>query len=245
VVRNVSLRFDKCDKTFENRKDFKTHKSMHRSNKEIFYCDKCEKHFNEEWKMRAHRNGHNENENKCNLCSKAFRSAETKEKYVKICHENVKLYCYYFNNKKICPYDEECVLFHIESPACRYGALCDGLMCMFRHEYDDVETSETFEKELEKTDKPIEIVDVEEQDESQNNESVIIEDNPNKTFINPSQADRVLDSEMFKCEKCNFHSSTRFRLIIHKESYHNWCPTCYSTFKDQEELKKRKKDYSQ
>ena len=70
VLNRESLRCEKCDKTFENRREFKKHNKKHRSNKEIFYCDKCEKHFNEEWKMRAHKNSHNEN--KCNLCSKAY-----------------------------------------------------------------------------------------------------------------------------------------------------------------------------
>ena len=193
--------------------------------------------------MRAHRNSHNENENKCNLCSKVFRSIEIKEKHVKICHENVKLYCYYFNSKKSCPYDEECVFLHLESPACKYGALCERMMCMFRHELDDVisEKVETAEKEQGKSDNPIDIIDVEEQEESINDESITIEDISNNTFLNPSQANKVSDSEMFKCEKCNFHSSTKVRFIIHKESYHNWCPKCYSTFRDQDKLRNHSK----
>ena len=35
----------------------------------------------------------------------------------------------------------------------------------------------------------------------------IVDDNLNDKFINPFHVDKVLDSEMFKCEKCDFHSS--------------------------------------
>ena len=56
------------------------------------------------------------------------------------------------------------------------------------------------------------MIDVEEQDESVNDESMKIEDNSNNTFINPSQADKVSDSEMFKCEKCYFHSSNKIQV---------------------------------
>ena len=94
--------------------------------------------------------------------------------------------------------------------------------------------SRIVDKEIGESDKPTEIIDVEEQVESEIDESMNIGD---KTFINPSQEDKVSDSEMLKCKKCNFHSSTRFRLLIHKESYHNSCSSCYSTFKDQEKLR--------
>jgi uncharacterized protein with PIN domain len=53
VLNHESLRCEKCDNTFANRREFKKHNSIHRSNKEIFHCDQCEKHFDEEWKMKA------------------------------------------------------------------------------------------------------------------------------------------------------------------------------------------------
>ena len=116
------------------------------------------------------------------------------------------------------------------------------MMCMFRHELDNVDTSETVETVVkEKSDNPIDIIDVEEQEESVNDESIHVEDISNNTFLNPSQTDKVSGSEMFKCEKCNFHSSTKFRFIIHKESYHNWCPKCYSTFRDQDDVRNHTK----
>jgi hypothetical protein len=87
------------------------------------------------------------NSNKLNLCCKTFRCIETKE-HVKIHHEKAKLYCHYFDNKKIYPYDEEFVFLHTGTPACKYGAVCKCMMCMFRHEYGDVDTSGTVKKEM-------------------------------------------------------------------------------------------------
>ena len=57
-------------------------------------------------------------------------------------------------------------------------------MCMFRHEYDDLDTSLTVEKEKGKSDKPTEIIYVQEQAESVFDKSINIEDgNSNKTNL--------------------------------------------------------------
>ena len=37
-----------------------------------------------------------------------FQCKDIMEKQIKITHENVKLYYHFFNNEKVCPYEEEC-----------------------------------------------------------------------------------------------------------------------------------------
>jgi hypothetical protein len=63
------------------------------------------------------------------------------------------------------------------------------------------------------------------------------DDISNATFMNPSQIDKLSSDKMLKCEICDFTSSSQNFIVDHKEAIHNWCPTCYSSFKSQEKLK--------
>ena len=47
---------------------------------------------------------------------------------------------------------------------------------------------------------------------------------------------------MFKYDKCDFEATTKADVRSHKESNHFWCNKCYSTFKNQEELKTHVQD---
>ena len=45
----------------------------------------------------------------------------------------MKIFCHYFNNNYECPYDDQCIFAHDESPVCKFGKECERLMCMFKH----------------------------------------------------------------------------------------------------------------
>ena len=126
-----------------------------------------------------------------------FRYIDTKIKHVKRHHENLRIYCHYFNNKKTCPHGDNCVFLHSDSGDCRYGRLCERMFCMFKHECEDLDNSEIIEDEIVKNDEAINIVDVD--DVSVTDDSVNDQEHPNKTFMNPSQADKSSISEQFKC----------------------------------------------
>ena len=113
----------------------------------------------------------------CEVCEKTFQCEDIMSKHQNLAHENLKLYCNYFNNSKNCPFKEDCVFLHMVSKNCKFGIECDRKMCMFRHEaLEDV-----VEKNVETADQS-EILDVDEEDVS--NE----ENEPsNKTFNKPSQ----------------------------------------------------------
>ena len=65
----------------------------------------------------------------------------------------------------------------------------------------------------------------------------------NKTFIKPSHVDIFPCGAMLKCDKCNFEANTqKNKTRSHKESDHFWCNICYSSFKNQEELKNHVQD---
>ena len=128
-----------------------------------------------------------------------------------ISHKNVKLYCHYFNNRRTCPYDEECLFLHEFAGICKFGGLCERILCMFEHgdgaeaNVIDVNEEESVTRE--------EIIDVDEQEEFMEQENETSE----RTFINPSQDDKVSSDEMIKCEMCDFASARKTELMTHKE----------------------------
>ena len=45
-----------------------------------------------------------------------------------------KTYCHYFNNNKVCPFNDiGCMFKHSESDKCRFGENCQFKLCQFRH----------------------------------------------------------------------------------------------------------------
>ena len=56
----------------------------------------------------------------------------------------------------------------------------------------------------------------------------------NMTFQNPSQVDNLVSTTLFKCEMCDFASASKIDMNDHKESYHNLCSSCFSSFDNQE-----------
>ena len=232
----------KCKTCDENSKNLKKHKDIHG----IFKCVQCEKEFTEQWKMIAHMKLHDKYQ--CEQCEKTFKYADIKKKHIQISHENVKFYCHFFNNKKTCPYDDECVFLHEDSKICKYGKICERNYCMFKHDYngddngDDImpdndDVIENIECE-DSEDEESEILNVNDVDETTDHENEI----PNRTFINPSQCDKDSSGELFKCEMCDFASARNDTIKNHKEVIHNWCPHCYSSFNSQKILKNHMKD---
>ena len=119
------------------------------------------------WKLNAHSKQHTKYT--CDICEKTFINKDTKSKHIKIVHENQKLYCHYFNNGTVCPFEKDCVFIHKISEMCKYGDNCERQMCMFRH-----------------GDGAIESIDEEDELVTQN-----------KTFINPAHVDLPSESVAF------------------------------------------------
>ena len=210
LQNNKSFKCYMCDVAFVSQEDFKKHKDDHKINKEMYHCDECEKVFNEEWKLNAHKKRHKNFNFKCNQCSKTFKTEDIMEKHVRISHENIQIYCHFFNNDKTCPYENECIFLHDVAGLCRYGVLCERNYCMYKH--DD----EKCEREL--VNDEDETVNVFEPDEC--------EEFSNKTFQNPSQFDKILSDEKFQYDWCDFISERKGNLKKHQEKSRIWCCFC-------------------
>ena len=105
--RRKTLKCDTCDLNFASLSEYKKHKHVHMVANERFQCDNCEKEFDEGWKLKAHVKNHKKFE--CHQCVKTFQHSDTMKKHVDISHNNVKLYCHYFNDRRPCPNEEKCV----------------------------------------------------------------------------------------------------------------------------------------
>ena len=118
-------------------------------------------HFDEKWKFKAHKKTCKQYS--CDQCDKIYKTENTHEKHTKIAHEQIKIYCHYFNNEKPCPYNEECIFIHEKTDVCKYGENCGRTLCMFQHEESEDSS------------------DSDDEDSSDNDENEC-----NQTFINPS-----------------------------------------------------------
>ena len=103
----------------------------------MFQCVQCEKEYSEEWKLKSHMK--QTHRYKCDQCEKMFNYQDIMKKHILIPHENAKLYCHFYNNKKTCPYNDECVFLHEHSRLCKYGSYCEREYCMFKHECQNKE----------------------------------------------------------------------------------------------------------
>ena len=130
----------------------------------------------------------------CDQCDKTFKYEDTKEKHIKISHENLKIYCHYYNNEKECPFDDDCVYLHEDSVDCKYGDLCERDMCMFKHESCD------------------EINEREEDNDDEYDDEDGDGDTSNRTFINPLLTKHVEENETDASSKEN-NEKTRYQSV--------------------------------
>ena len=75
----------------------------------------CEKYFKDEETLEEHKKiRHSKFE--CDECEKEFTYEAVLVKHKEEAHESVELFCHYFNNDKDCPFDDQCIFIHEESP---------------------------------------------------------------------------------------------------------------------------------
>ena len=136
--------------------------------------------------MRAHIKEHSKKQ--CERCTKTFKYEEIKKKHMQITHENAKIFCNFFNNEKICPYDEECVFLHLDSSLCKYGKLCERKNCMFKHEID-------------KGILTVSVIDVvEKSNETESNEESNVESDETEIIVDVHQKDVECEVAIFIVE---------------------------------------------
>ena len=171
----------------------------------------------------------------CNQCDKTFKWEDVLKKHVRISHENVKLFCHYFNNGLECPYNDECIFIHEDSEVCKYGAMCERNNCMYKHkeendENDELEINE--ENYVGESDKTFVnpflsnsqefLVEDQEQDAEENSETKSLDNEKNV-------------EESFKCDHCAFQTTDSKRFKRHQFEIHSVkgkyvCIECHEEF---------------
>ena len=137
---DVMKKCEKCNKEFASEKHLRMHIKTHKATSSNFTCTECEKTFDGEWKLNAHRKTHKNYP--CDQCEKSYKTEELKEKHKRISHEELKLFCHFYNNDKNCPHAVECIFLHEVSGICKYGALCERNYCMYKHDIEDIVNGE-------------------------------------------------------------------------------------------------------
>ena len=124
---------EKCDANFQSKKKLKDHfqKNHFGENK----CNECGEAFKEHWEIEQHLKEHGKKkEFVCGKCEKTFYTKWRKEKHLEIHSTEMTKFCHYFNNCKVCPYEEfGCKFTHEESDECRFQGRCRNRLCQYRH----------------------------------------------------------------------------------------------------------------
>ena len=219
-----------CDQLFESRTDLRTHKeAKHVSNLGTFQCELCDQWFDLDWKYNAHMKNHKQHQ--CNYCEKSFKRELYKTRHITAVHEDLKIFCHYFNNNKICPFNNQCIFLHEPSTDCKYGSKCERINCMYKHDKPENDNDDISEQH--------DILDNAIIAENEHND---IEDQTtiidiNETFENPSQE----AMKQFKCDKCDFEAEFIYLFQNHTAGHHPlYCCRCKLDFVSKTQCRKHK-----
>ena len=149
-ILNDELKCNSCANEFNSQKDLKLHVKEKHPRK--IKCKLCEELFNKNSELEMHIEiCHVSTERyKCEKCNKTFVLKWRLTKHQEN-HTGINKKCHYFNNKKVCPYEEiGCMFDHSLSEICIFGKSCLNKLCPFQHNRKDlgIEVVEADEKEL-------------------------------------------------------------------------------------------------
>ena len=117
------------------------------------------------------------------------------EKHNRAVHGNIKIFCHYFNNDKDCPFEDQCIFAHEESPACKFGGGCERILCMFQHD-DKEETDDEDNDDVDENDENDGNND--ENDDSTNEDNMITIEDIEPSMLKVEEAMRKVDELLKK-----------------------------------------------
>ena len=205
----------KCNKKYENLAEYQKHKNDEGSCQANFKCDECDKTFRSENQLTIHQKKHETFE--CEECGNDYNFEGLLEKHNEAVHGSMKIFCHYYNNEKECPFDDQCIFAHEDSPECKFAKGCERLLCMFQHEEKDEPDEEDDESDDESDD---------EKDVDKNEENIItindIEPSLKKVEEAMDKVNILLQKQTFalKCDTCDFEARNVNGLTMHKKAKH-------------------------
>ena len=159
----------KCDETFRSGKDLKRHNKLNHTLPQI-KCNSCEKVFHKNCDLESHpEKEHKVEKFECEKCDKTFVLKWRLIKHQKIHNgQNIKK-CHYFNNQKICPFEQiGCKFLHLPAGECENSDLCTLKLCLSKHANIECNEKDTVDKSSQEE---IEITEVEKAFETNVNEN--------------------------------------------------------------------------
>ena len=193
-----------CNESFEKKVLLKRHiKENHKrmNSVEAISCAQCGERFKENWLLEVHLKNHIEAETfECEVCDKVFRTKWRLRKHKEMHSNEETKKCHYFNNGKLCPYEEVgCKFVHTDSELCLHGNKCKHTLCSFKH---------------------IEIIAPDSIGDQSEKEIL-------KGYENDMKRLRIIQAEFEiynaskKCKECKFASNSHGLIKLHENNVHN------------------------
>ena len=144
ISKEIGVMCKECGESFPSKRDLTDHiKNIHPKK---YSCKMCVQSFSESWSLELHSKSHEEIVPfKCGICDQEFYVKWRLKKHV-LSHEKKGKFCHFFNNGKICPFQEiGCKFKHEVSNNCRYDEKCHIKLCQFKHStnFKEVNDKET------------------------------------------------------------------------------------------------------
>ena len=134
------------------------------------------------------------------------------EKHKTGVHEDLEIFCHYFNNNKDCPFDDQCVYLHEDSEKCKFGRGCERKMCMYKHE----ECDESDAGSDDENDDENEDADSDDEEVSVDKLVPILE----KVQEAVEKFDLLLKKNSLMCKECDFEARNQNGLNMHVKAKH-------------------------
>ena len=202
----MNFRCHNCGEKFDNVSALKQHKNDGCQGE--FQCEQCDNKFREESQLDKHKVTHKKFE--CDDCDKIFKHEGVLQKHIQAAHEDITLFCHFFNNNKDCPYDEECIFVHEDSDECKFSTGCERTLCMYKHEGKNNDDDDESDDESDSDD---ESIDLDVDDIKPVMEK--LEEAFEKLSVNLKKHFGPL-----KCDMCEFEARNENGLTMHKRAKH-------------------------
>ena len=131
--------------------------------------------------------------------------------HIEAVHGSMTIFCHYYNNEKECPFEDQCIFAHEDSPKCKFEDGFERMLCMFQHE-NKPENDDELEEEND--------------DDANDEENIItindIEPSLKKVKEAMKKVNVLLQKQtsLFKCDACEFEARNINGLTMHKKAKH-------------------------